>query len=450
MQNKALITLFLLLITAGSFLEAQAQQRQVLDKIVAVVNDQIILKSDVDAQVAEILSSRRGMPFSEELWFDVLENIIDNNVMFEQAQIDSIVVTPDEVNRIMDQRIQQLIGQAGSEQALEQALGQSLIQVRADYRDRFRRDMMVDRLRAQKLRNIRITRPEVVDFFNSIPADSLPTVPETVELSHIVVIPPVLDEAETAARQFAEALRDSLINHGANFEDFARRYSSGPGASRGGLIPLLPLSDLVPEYAAAAAALEPGGISQVVRTRAGFHLIRLNRRSGDQIETNQILIQVQEEQVDENFAINRLTAIRDSVLVHGQSFTLMARRHSEDPNTSATGGRLINEMTGQRRLAVDELEPALYRAIINLENEGDITEPIRHTIGSGQNRQPAFRIISLNRRIPEHVANLELDFDIIRNIALQDKQMRELSRWIQEIREDMFIEYRIAVPQASR
>ena len=450
MQNKALLTFLILLITAATFLEARAQQRQVLDKIVAVVNDQIILKSDVDAQVAEILSARRDMQFSEALWFDVLENIIDNNVMFEQAQIDSIIVTPDEVNRIMDQRIQQLIGQAGSEQALEQALGQSLIQVRADYRDRFRRDMMVDRLRQQKLRSVRITRPEVVAFFNSIPADSLPVVPETVELSHIVAIPPILDEAETAARQFAEALRDSLLNHGADFEALARRHSRGPGASRGGLLPMLPMSDLVPEYAAAAAALEPGGISQVVRTRAGFHIIRLNRRSGDQIETNQILIQIEEEQRDENFAIERLTAIRDSVLVHGQSFTLMARRHSEDPNTSATGGRIINEMTGQRRLAVDELEPALYRAIINLQNAGDITEPIRHTIGSGQTRQPAFRIIRLNNRIPEHVANLELDFDIIRNIALQDKQMRELSRWIQEIRQDMFIEYRIATPYASR
>ncbi|AXJ00889.1 periplasmic chaperone for outer membrane proteins SurA [Cyclonatronum proteinivorum] len=450
MRNQLFLTAFVLLLTAAAFTNAQAQQRQVLDKIVAVVNDQIILKSEVDEQIGEILSARRDMQFSEELWFEVLENIIDNNVMYEQAKIDSIVVTPDEVNRVMDQRIQQLIGQAGSEQALEQAMGQSLIQVRADYRDRFRRDMMVDRLRQQKLRSVRITRPEVVAFFNSIPADSLPVVPETVELSHIVAIPPVFDEAEVAARQFAESLRDSLLNHGADFETFARRYSSGPGANRGGLIPMLPLSDLVPEYAAAASALEPGGISQVVRTNAGFHIIRLNRRSGDQIETNQILIQVQEEQVDENFAIERLTAIRDSVLVHGKTFPQMARRHSEDPETSPTGGRIINQQTGQRRLAVDELEPALYRAIINLEGEGDITEPIRYTLRSGQNRQPAFRIIRLNNRIPEHVANLDIDYDIIRNIALQDKQMRELSRWIQNIREDMFIEYRIASPRASR
>jgi len=429
--------------------QSDAQQREVLDKIVAVVNDQIILKSDVDAQIAEFLSQRSDITYSDEMWYDVLENIIDNNVLYEQAKIDSITVSEDEVNRALDRRIRQLVQQVGSEEALEEVLGQSLIQVRSEFRDRFRRDIMVQRVRDQKMRSIRITRPEVVEFFNNIPQHELPEIPETVELSHIVAIAPAGEEAEQMARQKAEALRDSLLNHDADFEELARRHSDGPGASRGGLLPMMPLSDLVSEYAAAASALEPGGISEVVRTRAGFHVIRLNRRSGDQIETSQILIQVQEDQVDESIAIEKLEALRDSVITHGERFSDLARRHSQDPNTAPTGGRLIDNQTGQRRLAVDDLDPTLYRAIINLEEEGDITEPIRYTIGSGQNRQIAYRIIRLNSRIPEHIANLDQDFDIIRNFALQEKQLSAMNRWLTELREDIYIEYRIDSPYAS-
>lgn len=437
--------IFLLIIPQQS----EAQQREVLDKIVAVVNDQIILKSDVDAQLAEFLSQRRDISYSDEMWYDVLENIIDNNVLYEQAKIDSIIVSEDEVNRAMDRRIRQLVSQVGSEEALEEVLGQSLIQIRSEFRDRFRRDIMVQRVRERKMRGIRITRPEVQEFFDAIPAHELPTIPETVELSHIVKIAPAGQEAEQMARQKAEALRDSILTHGSDFEELARRHSDGPGASRGGLLPMMPLSDLVSEYAAAASALEPGGISEVVRTRAGFHVIRLNRRSGDQIETSQILIQVREDQVDEAFAIERLEAIRDSVQTYEMSFADMARRHSEDPNTAPTGGRLLDSQTGQRRLVVDELDPSLYRAIVNLDEVGDISDPIRYTVGSGQNRQIAFRIIRLNNRIPEHIANMEQDFDIIRNFALQEKQLDVMNRWLAELRDEIFIEYRIDSPYAS-
>ncbi|MCH8566966.1 MAG: peptidylprolyl isomerase [Balneolales bacterium] len=443
-----LLPLFLV-ICGISTQQSEAQQRQVLDKIVAVVNDQIILKSDIDARVTEFLSMRRGIEFSEELWFDVLENVIDNNVLYEQARLDSVIVSEDQVSRAMDERIRQLIAQVGSERALEEALGQSLVQVRNDFRDQFRREMKIQQRREMKERSIRITRPEVEAFFNRIPQDSLPVIPETVELSQIIIFPPQRGEAERIARQKAEALRDSVLNHDVPFEDIARRHSQGAGANRGGLIPLMPINDLVAEYAAAASALQPGGISEVVRTRAGFHVIRLNRRAGDQIETSQILITVDEEQLDEDFAINKLTAIRDSVLTHEVRFSDLARRHSDDRNSAVTGGRIINQQTGQRRLAVEELEPSLYRAIINLQDTGDITEPARFTFRDGNQSRPAFRIIRMNSRIEEHTANLEMDFDIIRNIALQEKRMNTMMDWIQELRREMYIEYRIHSPYAS-
>ena len=429
---------------------AKAQDLQVIDKIVAVVNDNIILKSEVDARLNEFLRGNEQVNFSEQLWFEVLESVIDNYAILEQARIDSVVVSDEQVNRAMDSRIQQLIRQVGGERQLEEAFGRSIVQIRADYRSTFREEMLVSRMREIQQQRVSITRPEVVEFFNSIPQDSLPMIPETVRLAHIVAIPPPMQEARQAARQKAGALRDSLLNHGADFEELARRHSHGPGAANGGFLPMMPMSDLVSEYSAAAAALQPGEISEVVETQFGFHVIRLNRRVGDQIETNHILIQVQEDQADEQAAITKLEAIRDSVETQGKSFFDMARRYSEDKNTAPFGGRLSNPQTGQRRLAVNEIDSDLYRTVLLLDDPGDISEPRSFTTGERDNRRRAYRIVKLIERIPEHLANLEQDYEIIENFARQQKTMQEFDKWLREIREEVYIEYRIDSPYASR
>jgi peptidyl-prolyl cis-trans isomerase SurA len=419
---------------------------QVSDKIVALVNDHIILKSDVDQRIFEFMQSSPGMPFSEELWFDVLETMVDNFVMVEKARIDSVVVSDDEVNRELDQRTRVLVERAGGERQLEQALGKSLVQLRSEYREQFRQEMVADRLRQMKRSTIRITRPEVEEFFNMIPTDSLPTIPEMVEIAHIVSIPPPKKEAENRAFQLAAAIRDSILNHGANFEDMARKYGEDGTAPRGGLLPLMPLGDLVPEYSAAASALTPGEVSQVVQTPFGYHVIRLNQRVADQIETNHILIRVRDDEMDTQFSIDFLTAVRDSIINHGKSFAAMARIHSDDKGTAPSGGRLINTQTGERKLPLEQMDPALYRTIMSLENIGDISEPQAFSTGQQGTQQNVYRIVRLINRVPEHIANLEQDFDLVRNFALQQKQSIEMQKWIQEVRKEVYIEYKIQVP----
>ena len=350
--SSKLLLLFTLIILIGTG-SALSQQKQVADKIVAVVNDRIILKSDVDNEVRQYLqqaqANNQQISFSEDLWYSALQSMVDSNVMLEQAEIDSVIVSDEMVNRAMDNRINQMVQQAGSEEALERALGNSIVQIRAEFRDQFREQMTTQQLQQQKVGSVEITRPEVRDFFNQIPENQLPTIPEQVELSQIVVTPPELEDARDEALRKAEALRDSIVVHGKNFEEMARKYSDGPSASRGGLLPMMPLGDLVANYSAAASALNPGEISQVVRTDFGYHVIRLNKRQGDNIETNHILIEVDEAGVDEDFAINKLEALKDSVLNHGASFRDLARRQSEDESTSAMGGRIMNMQTGERK-----------------------------------------------------------------------------------------------------
>lgn len=444
------ITLIILFLYAFTPL-LSAQTTSNADRIVAIVNDRIILKSDVDDEVrnfmqqAQMQDEQNEISFSEELWYNALQSMVDNYVMLEKAEIDSIVVSDDIVSRQMDVRINELVRQAGSERALEEAFGQSLVQIRADFREQFREQLIAQQVQEQKARSINITRPEVQEFFDSIPPDQLPIIPEQVGVSQIVVIPAPLEEARQQAYEKAAALRDSVVVYERDFEVMARLYSEDISAQRGGLLPMMPMDDLVSNYSAAASALQPGGISEVVETQFGFHIIRLNRRQGDNIETNHILIKMDEDAVDEEAAINKLNAIRDSVLVHGKPFNEMARRHSEDEDTRGLGGRIVDMRTGERLIPIGSLEPALYRIVLLLEEEGQISEPRSYNPRNpGVNR--AFRIVRLDRHIPEHTANLTDDYERIREFALNQKRQEKLSKWIEEIRNEVYVEFKIPMP----
>ncbi|MFN1833890.1 peptidylprolyl isomerase [Balneola sp. MJW-20] len=423
---------------------------QVADQIVAHVNDRVILKSEIDAEVADYMRQAQfsGQPisFSKDLWYAFLESQVNNLILLEKAQLDSVTVSDDVVNMQMDQRIQQLTQQAGSERALEQAFGKSIIQLKADFREDFREQIIAQKVQQNKISTINITRPEVKDFFDSIPTDSLPTIPEQVALSQIIKIPPVTGNARQQAFEFASQLRDSILIHGKSIEELARRHSDGPSANGGGLLPMMSLNELVPEYSAAASALKPGGISEVVETSFGFHVIKLKSRVGDRIETNHILIEIKNDAVNDNVSIEELTAIRDSIITGDATFSQMAKRQSDDPNTAPNGGKMIDPQIGERLIPINRLDPALYQVVLTLDEVGDISMPKSFDLSSTGNKK-AYRIVRLDRRVPEHLANFQQDYDRLQQIALQEKRAREYDKWIKELRKEFYIEYKIPVPK---
>ncbi|MDZ7714939.1 MAG: peptidylprolyl isomerase [Balneolaceae bacterium] len=450
LSSLLLAALFIFIVP--ELLKAQSDG-EVLDQVVAVVNDHTILKSDVDQQTRDYmmqLQQQQGqqIPFSEGIWYSVLQNIIDRYVVLDQAKKDSVNVTEEQVDQRINDRINQFVEQLGSEQALEEQLGKSIVQLRTELRKDYRQQMVVNLYQQQKRTAVTITRPEVEEYFKNIPKDSLPTVPERVAVSQIVRVPAPLSDAREAALDLAKALRDSIINHSKSLEDLAERHSDGPSAARGGALGMIPVNDLVGEYSAAAAALEPGEISEIVETSFGFHIIRLNKRVGDQIDTNHILIELDKNKFDTEQAINRLKELKDSVLTNKDvTFATVAREFSEDPNTAPNGGRILNPQTGERLMPLDELDPALYRIVLLLENEGDISEPKQFNIGSGNQSKEAYRIVRLDQHVPEHTANLKQDYERIKRVALQEKQYRKIQNWISGLKEKFYIEYKIPIPE---
>lgn len=445
---RPILIIGLLLLAA---LPLRAQEGEVLDEIVAVVNDHIILRSEIDAQLQQYMQQTQQRNVDENMWYEILESQVFRYMLLEKAKQDSVVVGDEQVNRALDQQINQMLQQAGSEERLEQALGQSLTEVRAEYREMFREEMMIEQVRNQRMGRVNITRPEVIEFFENIPEDELPEIPESVELAQIVIEPPPLADAKEQAKEKAEALRDSVLNHGKDIEDLARRYSAGPTADRGGRLPGVNLNDLVPSYAAAASALEPGEVSEVVETSQGFHVIQLNERSGDRLTTTHILIEVGSEELDDDYAIDKLNALKDSVKSGEADFAELARRHSDDRSTGPTGGRLRDQQTGNRSIPVNRLDSGLRDQISGLDKD-EITEPHSFTFG-GNNQEgeerTAYRIVLVRDRIPEHTANLDDDYDLIRRYALQNKQQQELAEWFEDMQRDIYVDYRVDMPDVD-
>jgi peptidyl-prolyl cis-trans isomerase SurA len=292
------------------------------------------------------------------------------------------------------------------------------------------------------MQNVEVTPSEVRAWFEQIPQDSLPRLPETVRLSHIVRYPRVSEEAQAQARELVTALRDSIVNGGARFEVMAQQFSDDPGsAAEGGRIADIALSDLVPEFAAVAARTEPGTVSQVFYnpTHRGYHILRVNERTGNTVDFNHILVQVDRSRADATETIAYLAAVRDTLVERDVSFEVMAKRHSEDEMTATLGGRVFDPRTGVEDLVLDYLDPT-WRSTIRRLEVGQISEPAEVRLLDGDQ---AYHILRLDRRVPPHQVNLDDDYEQIEQYALQDKRQRVMNDWLLELRDEVFVDIRL-------
>lgn len=430
----ALAALLLASALAPPTLGQSVRDGQVVDGIVAVVGNHPILRSDVEALAASF--ARMGMTPTEARR-TALDELIMQRVLIVHAERDTtITVSPDEVTEALDQRTQALVRQLGSEEAVEEAFGRRIAQLREDYRQEVRRQLLAQRLQQREYLRVRITPREVRQWFEAIPPDSLPEVPETVRVAHIVRFPEIEPAAREEALQRITALRDSVVAGTATIEDIARRHSDDPGSrNTGGRYAQINLRDLVPEFGAVAGTLRPGELSQVFQTEFGFHFMRLNSRRADVIDFNHVLVRIDPERTNPEPAIRLLTALRDSAVVHGVPFARLARDHSEDPASSGRGGNVVVPQTGDRDLRFEALGP-LWQATLDTLAVGEISQPARVTLLDGRQ---AYHIVKLQRRVPAHRLSLEKDWPLIEEFALQEKRQRELEAWANRLRRQVYI-----------
>ncbi len=450
--NRAFQTLLLSALLALILTPArvQAQDLGVVDEIVAVVGGEIVLQSDVNALVKGIMQQQQ-VPYSDALWSEALGQIINQKVLTVQAEKDTtIIVTDDQVEQSLNQRINQLAAQVGGEGRLEDMYGKSVIQVKDDLRGEFKDRLLAEQFQSRKMQSISITPSEVKAWFARFPSDSLPTLPATVRIAHIVRYPAITEEAREDAMDIITAIRDSVVNGTATIEDYAQRFSDDPGsAGNGGAYTGSRLNELAPEFAAVAARIPTGEISQPFETQFGLHILRVNDRRGDVVDFNHILIAFDESKSDGTEAMAYLNTVRDSLIKYEMPFELMARRHSEEQMSAIRGGRVVDPQSLNRDLPLQALSVA-WRTTINALEEGEISQPTEVDLLDGKR---AFHILLLQRKVPSHRVDIITDYEQIRQIALQEKQQRELGEWLSNLRKDVYIGYRgkaASMPMASR
>lgn len=403
--------------------------QEVLDKIVAIVGENIILQSEL-YQYSYTLAIQLGIDPQAEpdklasLQKETLNNLIVQKVLLEKAKLDSIVVSEKHVDAALDEQIKQMVQQLGSEEKVEKYFGMSLRQIRREFHNDVRERLLVETVQNKKAQEVEISRREVEEFYRTH-RDSLPEQKESVKISHILLPIESSESAVNAARQKAEDLKKRL-DKGEDFEELARQYSEDPGsASNGGDLGLMERGDLVREFEEVAFALKPGEISDIVRTRFGFHIIQLIKRMGEKINPRHLLIRLDTSPEDAKVTLEKLTQIREQILRGELTFAEAAQKFSKDEPTAARGGDL-------GWFQVDQFQVQAFKNAVDGLKVGEISAPVNTRFG--------YHLIRLDDRRTARRMDIKSDWEQIEAWALNVKRQREFQKWVEEIKKDVYIE----------
>ena len=420
------VCMFLLYLTF--LLPAVLSAQTLVDRIVAVVDKEIITESELNERVIFLAAQNRLDPNQISLRKQVLDGLVSEKLILAQALIDSIEVTDDEVTRALEQQIANFVRQVGSEQRVEQMYGKSISRIKRDYRTDIKNQLLVQKDRQQREASLSVTHREVEDFFASF-KDSLPQVPEEFEVSHIYLVPKPDTSVEAKTRIVMQSLLDS-IRAGGDFANFAKRYSTDPGsAASGGDLGWEKRGVFVREFEETVFGMKDGEISNLVKTQFGFHIIQLLGRRGESVHARHILMKIEKGSASDSAAVDSLRKIRERA-IKGESFAELASKYSEDEDTKTIGGDLGT-------LTTDQLQPDFAGQIKDMK-AGEISEPLRTVVGSSY----GFHSIWMRKRTAPHAINLLDDFKRIEQLALYMKRNKQNAEWIDELKKTIYVDLR--------
>ncbi|MEI7812447.1 MAG: peptidylprolyl isomerase [Ignavibacteria bacterium] len=419
--------LLLIVVVLASALQAQ----EVLDKVIAVVDNEVIMKSEVEFRASQFASQRNLNPADTQLKKQVLNGIIEEKLLYAQALLDSVIITDEDVSRRVDYQVEQFISQFGSREKVEQAYAMSIEKIKRELRENTRKSLMSQTLMQKKFGNVESSRREVEGFYNNY-KDSLGLIPEKYTLAHIFITPKAGAKVKEMAKDLARSILDS-VKAGADFAEMAKKYSEDPGTgSQGGDLGFSKRGRLVPEFEAACYTLEPGQLSGIVETVFGFHIIQLIEKRGDAVHARHILVKIKNDEDADIRTIEFLSDIRDSVKRGFSKFEDYAKKYSDDKETAKFGGMIGAPDIGQ-------LDKSLLETIEKLKS-GEISYPVRMELGNGIY---GYHIVYLIKKILQHKAGIEADYSEIKQLADYQKQEKLRAKWIEELKGKIYWEIRL-------
>ena len=435
MKIKAVLAALALAVMPLSTLSAQKYDG-IIDKTVALVGNSMILLSQIESEVQ--MMQFQGYVSDRNLRCEVLENMMVSKLFYTQAQLDSLAVNPDMVDAALEDRVNNILSQLGGEEQVEKYFGKPLHKLRQEWRETFMERNLAQEMQREVAGKItEVTPKEVQQFYKSAPKDSLPIIPTQYQYSQIVLYPNV-ERAKLAVRERMLEFRQRILD-GEKLSVLATLYSEDPGsAMRGGELGMASRSIFWPAFSDAAMSLKEGQVSPIVETPDGFHIIQLITKSGDMFNARHILLKPKYTVEDRDSAFIRLDSIRTVVLEDSLTFDQAARIYSQDAKSRTNGGQVSDPATGAPMFDVDRLKPADYNVLKNMK-EGEISQPFESVDDEGRSGNTVYKIVRLEKIRPSHPASFEEDFDVLLDIATNQKSVREIEKFIKEKQETTYI-----------
>ncbi|HCL83008.1 MAG TPA: peptidylprolyl isomerase [Chitinophagaceae bacterium] len=421
-MKKLLSAAFPLLLATA----AMAQQKVVADKIVGIVGDKIILKSEIFIANEDV--KRQGGQEQDPCM--ILDGMLVQKALVLQAEKDSIPVTDEEIDAEIDQKIRYFVAQYGSKEALEQIAGRSIYQMREEFRQPIKEQRMAQGMRNKIVDGIKITPSEVKEYYDRIPKDSLLFYESELQIGQIVVYPKASRDIEQLAIEELNEYKQQVESGSRRFETLASLYSDDPGSKdKGGMYQVNRLEkQWDPVFLAAAFRLKDGQISPVIKTKFGYHIIQMVSRNGDDAVIRHILRIPQITQPEIDLATAKLDTIRQQLVSGSIGFGEAVAKYSDDENAKFTAGILMGH-DGSNYLKIDELDKDMVLLLkkSNL-NAGQYSQP---SVFSDDRGKKGVRIIYLISKSEPHRENMKDDYNRIAQRALEEKKNKALQTWFQ-------------------
>lgn len=434
MKIKAVLAALTLMILPFGSLSAQKYDG-VIDKTVALVGNSMILLSQIETEVR--MMQFQGYVSDRDLRCEVLENMLVSKLFYTQAQLDSLTVNQDMVNAALNERINNILSQLGGEEETEAYFGKPLHKLRQEWMDVFMEQNLVQEMQRTVAGKVtEVTPKEVQQYYRKLPEDSLPVIPTQYRYSQIVLYPDV-DRAKMAVRERLLEFRQRILD-GEKFSLLATLYSEDGSAMRGGELGMTSKSMFWAAFSDAAMALKEGQVSPIVETPDGFHLIQMISKRGDMFNARHILLKPRYTEEDRDSAFLRLDSIRNVILEDSLTFEQAAWKFSEDMKSRTNGGMVADPNTGAPFFDVDRLKPEDYKVLENMK-EGEISAPFESVDDEGRSGNTVYKIVKLEKIRPAHTATFEDDFNVLMDVAANQKSVDAIEDFIKEKQETTYI-----------
>lgn len=410
--------------------DKEPSNRKVIDEVVAQVGNMPVLLSDIENQKAQLVNE--GIDSEEINNCSILEELLYQKMLLNQAKLDSVIISDGQVNAEMENRLRTIEQQIGSREKLEKFYGKTYTQIKDEFRELIRDRMMAQELERTITREVEVSPKDVEKFFNSIPSDSLPLINEHIAIQQIVIYPKITTESRNAVIEKLNGWRKDIMEGTREFSTLATVHSEDLGSAREGGKIEASRGMMVKPFEAAALALNPGEVSEVVETQYGYHIIQLISRKGDDYTVRHILLSPEIGRKEITEAATIMDECYDRLRKNEITWNQAVKEYSEDEETNQNQGSLSNPYTGEQYWDVadiNEIDPQIF-SITNGLTTGKVSSPDIYM--DMMKRKEGVRIVRIKDRTVPHRANLKDDYNFIKKATESNKKSEIISDWINQ------------------